>query len=67
MGVRPYDGIRHSFASQLVNKGKSIEIIGEILGHSDIRITRKYAHVHLDAMRKAMEDLLLEMGRLTES
>ena len=29
VGVRPYDGIRHSFASQLVNKGKSIEIIGK--------------------------------------
>jgi site-specific recombinase XerD len=40
----------------LVNKGKSLEIIGEILGHSDIRTTKKYAHVHLDAMRKAMEE-----------
>ena len=55
-GVRAYDGTRHSFASQLVNKGKSLEIIGEILGHSDIRTTRRYAHVHLDAMRMAMEE-----------
>jgi integrase len=55
-GVTPYAGTRHSFASRLVNKGKSLEIIGEILGHSDIRTTRKYAHVHLDAMRQAMED-----------
>lgn len=56
VGVRAYDGTRHSFASQLVNKGKSLEIIGEILGHSDIRTTKKYAHVHLDAMRNAMEE-----------
>jgi len=55
-GVRPYDGTRHSFASQLVNRGKSLEIIGEILGHSDIRTTKKYAHVHMDAMRRAMEE-----------
>jgi integrase len=55
-GVRAYDGTRHSFASQLVNRGKSLEIIGEILGHSDIRTTKKYAHIHLDAMRQAMED-----------
>jgi integrase len=54
-GVRPYDGTRHSFASQLVNRGKSLEIIGEILGHSDIRTTQKYAHVSMDAMLKAME------------
>ena len=53
--VKPYDGTRHSFASQLVNRGKSLEIIGEILGHSDIRTTKKYAHVSMDAMRKAME------------
>jgi integrase len=55
-GVRAYDGTRHSFASQLVNRGKSLEIIGEILGHSDIRTTRRYAHVHLNAMREAMEE-----------
>jgi integrase len=55
-GIRAYDGTRHSFASQLVNKCKSLKIIGEILGHSDIRTTKKYAHVHLDAMRSAMEE-----------
>ena len=54
-GVRPYDGTRHSFASQLVNRGKSLEIIGEILGHSDPRTTKKYAHVNMDAMLDAME------------
>jgi integrase len=54
-GIRPYDGTRHSFASQLVNKGKSLEIIGEILGHSDIRTTKKYAHISMDAMREAMK------------
>ncbi|MFC1591209.1 tyrosine-type recombinase/integrase [Thermodesulfobacteriota bacterium] len=48
-------GSRHSFASQLVNRGQSLEIIGEILGHADRRTTQKYAHVHVDAMRAAME------------
>ncbi len=54
--ISPYAGTKHSFASQLVNKGKSLEVIGEILGHSDIRTTQKYAHVNMDAMREAMED-----------
>ncbi len=54
-GIRPYDGTRHSFASQLVNKGKSLEIIGEILGHSNTQTTKKYSHVSIDAMRDAME------------
>ena len=47
---------RHSFASQLINKGTSLEIIGEILGHVDRRTTQIYSHVHLNAMREAMED-----------
>ncbi len=56
-GVRLYDGCRHSFASQLVNQNHSLEIIGEILGHSDTRTTRKYAHVSMDAMRAVMEGM----------
>ncbi len=54
-GIRPYDGTRHSFASQLVNKGKSLEIIGKILGHSNTQTTKKYSRVSIDAMRDAME------------
>ncbi len=54
--ISPYAGTKHSFASQLVNKGKTLEVIGKILGHSDIRTTQKYSHVNMDAMREAMED-----------
>jgi len=54
--VHSYGGTRHSFASQLVNKGKSLYVIGEILGHSDSKTTEKYSHVKIKAMREAMED-----------
>jgi integrase len=53
--IHPYGGTRHSFASQMVSRGISLEIIGTIMGHSDIRTTKKYARVNMDAMRKAME------------
>jgi site-specific recombinase XerD len=33
----------------------NIENIGQILRHRDVRTTRKYAHVSMDAMRKALE------------
>ncbi len=54
-GVRSYDASRHSFASQMANRGKSLYIIGQILGHSNPNTTQKYAHVSIDAMRDAME------------
>ncbi len=54
-GVRSYDASRHSFASQMVNRGKSLFIVGQILGHSNTQTTQKYAHVSIDAMREAME------------
>jgi site-specific recombinase XerD len=53
--IKLYQGTRHSFASHAINYGYSLEIIGEVLGHSDIRTTKKYAHVSMDAMRKLME------------
>ena len=53
--VTAYSGTRHSFASHAINDGYSLEIIGEILGHSDIRTTKKYAYVSMEAMRKLME------------
>ena len=54
-GVRSYDASRHSFASQMANRGESLYIIGQILGHSNPNTTKKYAHVSIDAMRDAME------------
>lgn len=37
--------MRDSFASQLVMEGKSMKEVQELLGHSDIRMTMKYAHL----------------------
>jgi integrase len=55
-GVTCYGGTRHSFASQLVNRGASLAIIGEWLGHADKTTTDKYAHVNLDGMRSILND-----------
>lgn len=37
--------MRHSFASQLVIKGVPLRGVKELLGHSDIRQTMRYAHL----------------------
>ena len=40
-----YHTLRHTFASQLVQKGVSILEVREFLGHTDIKTTMRYAHL----------------------
>jgi site-specific recombinase XerD len=42
--VRIHD-LRHTFASLLVSGGASLEMIGKLLGHSQMQTTQRYAHL----------------------
>ena len=42
--VRFHD-LRHTFAALLVSGGASLEMIGKLLGHADVRSTTRYAHL----------------------
>jgi len=43
-----YQATRHTFASQWVMGGGSIEKLKEILGHSTVQVTERYAHLKTD-------------------
>ena len=42
--VRMHD-LRHSFASFLINAGRTIYEVQQLLGHSSIKMTQRYAHL----------------------
>ena len=50
--VRVHD-LRHSFASFLVNAGCPIYEVKELLGHSQIKTTQRYAHLSQDTLLMA--------------
>ena len=49
--------LRHGFASALVSKGRSLEVIGALLGHSQPSTTARYSHLYTDALREAAEQV----------
>lgn len=50
--VRIHD-LRHSFASFLINGGRSIYEVKRILGHTQIKTTQRYAHLSHDTLLDA--------------
>ena len=49
--------LRHSFASFLVNAGRSLYEVQELLGHADIRTTSRYAHLSRERLFEAVESV----------
>lgn len=47
--------LRHTFASLLVKKGVPLYHVSQLLGHSDTRITQKYAHLSTDTLKDVVD------------
>ncbi len=47
--------LRHQYASFLVNSGRSLFEVQQILGHSDSKVTARYSHLSLASLQSAAQ------------
>ena len=71
-GIRPtlrLHDLRHTFASWLATRGTPLRTIQELLGHADVRMTIRYAHLAPAHLRAAVETIgtILAESRVNQS
>ena len=59
--VRVHD-LRHSFASLLINNGRSLYEVQKILGHTQVKTTQRYAHLAPQTLLDASNVATLVVG-----
>lgn len=52
-----YHGLRHSAASEMLDRGVNIKYVQEILGHMDIRTTMLYLEVNKRSIENEMRKM----------
>lgn len=59
--VRIHD-LRHTFASLLINSGRSLYEVQKILGHTQVRTTQRYAHLQQETLVEAADSAAKALG-----
>ena len=56
---------RHQYASMLVNSGRSLYEVQQILGHQDPKVTMRYSHLSTKTLQSASDSAASIIGTLT--
>ena len=59
--VRIHD-LRHTYASRLVSRGRSLYEVQQLLGHADPRTSLRYAHLSMKAKQEAAQAAAFRLG-----
>jgi integrase len=63
-----FHDLRHTFAAHLVMEGANVRAVQELLGHADIKMTMRYAHLSPGHLKNTVELLdNLGTGKLLEN
>ena len=54
--------LRHSFASLLINSGRTLYEVQHILGHTQVKTTQRYAHLSQDTLLAAANSATTALG-----
>ncbi|MNX68449.1 Tyrosine recombinase XerD [compost metagenome] len=49
--------LRHSYATDLINRGVRVEMVSKLLGHKNLQTTQRYATVSDQALKRTLEEL----------
>lgn len=52
-----FHDLRHSFARYLRQRGVDLHTIATLVGHKDLRMTKRYAHLNVESLRNAVAQL----------
>ncbi len=63
--VRIHD-LRHTFASVAVSGGQGLPMIGKLLGHTQVQTTARYAHLAVEPVKRAADDVSTTIGAALE-
>ena len=54
-----FHSLRHTFGSWLAQNGEPLQVISDLLGHKDLKMTRRYAKLSPDQKRDAVLKLAM--------